>query len=74
MPPSSFVTGSGVVKDNLMLGHVLTDLTAPGAPVLLSDIGDMITAHSARETVVFEGEDGRKIEKDKRKGPAQGLK
>ena len=41
VPPSSFVTGSEVVKDKLMLGYALMDLLlAPGAPVLLSDVGD----------------------------------
>ena len=60
MPPSSFVTGSEVVKDKLMLGNALMDLTVPSAPVLLSDVDDMISAHSAREAAVLKGEGGSK--------------
>ena len=60
VPPSSFVTGSEVVKDKLMVGYALMDLSAPGAPVLLSDVDDMISAHSAREAADLEGEGGSK--------------
>jgi hypothetical protein len=38
VPPSSFVTGSEVVKDKLMLGYASMDLAAPSAPVLLSNV------------------------------------
>jgi hypothetical protein len=72
VPPSSFVTGSEVAKDKLMLRYASMDLAAPSAPVLLSDVDDMITAHSAREAAVLKGE-GRSKKKEKwRKSPAQG--
>ena len=38
VPPSSFVTGSDVAKDKLMLGCALMGLSAPGKPALLSDV------------------------------------
>ena len=74
VPPSSFVTGSEVVKDKLMLGYALMDLLAPGAPVLLSDVDDMISAHSAREAAVLEGEGGSKKRKSGGKAPRKGPK
>jgi hypothetical protein len=60
VPPSSFVTGSDAINDNLILGYAHIDLAVPGAPVLLSHIGNMIFAHSAREAAVLEGEGGLK--------------
>ena len=60
VPPSSFVTGSEVAKDKPMPGYALMGLSAPDAPMLLSDVDDMISAHSARESVVLEGEGGSK--------------
>ena len=45
VPPSSFVTGSEVAKNKPMLGYALMDLSAPGIPVLLSDVDDMNPAH-----------------------------
>ena len=53
VPPSSFVTDSEVAKDKLMLGCALMDLSAPGVPVFLSDVDDMILAHSARKAAVL---------------------
>ena len=50
VPSSSFVAGSEVLKDDLLVGYALMDLTEPDAPVLLSAVGEMISAHSARET------------------------
>ena len=50
VPSSSFVAGSEVLKDGLLVGYALMDLTEPDAPVLLSAVGEMISAHSARET------------------------
>ena len=63
VPPSSFVTGSEVVKNTLMLGYALMDLSAPGAPVLLSNGNGMISVHSAREAAALEGEGGSKKRK-----------
>jgi hypothetical protein len=63
VPPSSFVTSSDVAKDNLTVGHALMDLTPPGAPVLLFDLGGMISAHEARKAAVLEGEGGSKKRK-----------
>ena len=74
VPPSSFVTGSEVVKDKLMLGYALMDLLAPGAPVLLSDVDDMISAHSAREAAVLDGEGRSKKRKSGGKAPRKGPK
>jgi hypothetical protein len=49
------------------------DLTAPGAPVLLSDVDDMISAHSAREAAVLGSEGGsKKREKTGGKAPRKG--
>ena len=73
MPPSSFVTGSEVVKDKLMLGNA-HGLNGPNAPVLLSDVDDMIPAHSAREAAVLEGEGGSKKRKSGGKAPRKGPK
>jgi hypothetical protein len=46
-----------------MLGHTLMDLAAPGAPVLLYGVGDMVSAHSAREAALLEGEGASKKRK-----------
>ena len=51
-----------------MLGNALMDLAVPSAPVLLSDVDDMISAHSAREAAVLEGEGGPKKEEKKKSG------
>jgi hypothetical protein len=49
------------------------DLTAPGALVLLSDFGDMISAQSAREAAVLKGKGSfTKSKKDRRKRPRAG--
>ena len=53
VPPSSFVTRSEAAKGKLMLGYALMDLSAPGALVLLFDVDDIISAHSAREAAVL---------------------
>jgi hypothetical protein len=45
------------------------DLKGPGDPELLSDVDEMISAHSARETTVQEDEGGSKKRK---KGGAKG--
>ena len=74
VPSSSFVTGSEVAKDKPMLGCAVMDLTATGAPVLLSDVDDMISAHSAREAAVLEGEGGSKKRKSGGKAPRKGPK
>jgi len=74
VPSSSFVTGSEVAKDKPMLGCAVMDLTATGAPVLLSDVDDVISARSARETAVLEGEDRSKKEKEWRKAPRKGFR
>jgi hypothetical protein len=50
VPSSSFVAGSEVLKDGLLVGYALMNLTEPDAPELLSAVGEMISAHSARET------------------------
>ena len=63
VPPSSFVAGSEVLKDGLLVGYALMDLTDPGDPELLSDVDEMISAHSARETTVQEDEGGSKKRK-----------
>jgi hypothetical protein len=60
VPSSSFVTGSDVVKENPILGCALMDLTASGAPLLLSDVDDMTSAHSAREAALEKVEGGSK--------------
>jgi hypothetical protein len=52
VPPSSFVTSSDVAEDILMLGYALMDMAAPGGPVLLYGVGDMVSAHSAREAAL----------------------
>jgi hypothetical protein len=74
VPSSSFVTGSEVAKDKPMLGCAVMDLTATGAPVLLSDVDDVISARSARETAVLEGEDRSNKEKEWRKAPRKGFR
>ena len=50
------------------------DLTVPSAPALLSDVGDMISAHLAREVAVLEGEGGSKKRKSGGKAPRKGPK
>ena len=50
VPSSSFVAGSEVLKDGLLVGYALMNLTEPDAPELLSAVGEMISAHSARGT------------------------
>ena len=75
VPPSSFVTGREVIKNKPMMGYALMDLTTPGAPVLLSDVDDMISAHSAREAVILAGEGGsKKRKKNGGKAPRNGTR
>ena len=51
------------------------DLTVPSAPVLLSDVDDMISAHSAREAVILAGEGGsKKRKKNGGKAPRNGTR
>mmetsp|Transcript_72447 Transcript_72447/g.145766 ORF Transcript_72447/g.145766 Transcript_72447/m.145766 type:complete len:467 (+) Transcript_72447:256-1656(+) len=52
VPSSSFVAGSEVLKDDLLVGYHLMDLTDSDAPVLLPGVDEMISAHSVRETAV----------------------
>jgi hypothetical protein len=63
VPLSSFVAGCEVLKGGLLVGCALMDLTDPGDPELLSDVDEMISAHSARETAVQEDEGGSKKKK-----------
>jgi hypothetical protein len=65
VPPYSFVTGSEVAMDKLMLGYALMDLTPPGAPEVLFEVDDVISAHSAREAAILEGEGGSTKRKNK---------
>jgi hypothetical protein len=60
VPLSSFVAGSEVLKDGLLVGYALMDLTDPGDPELFPGVDEMISAHSARETTVQEDEGGSK--------------
>jgi hypothetical protein len=74
VPPYSFVTGSEVSIDKLILGYALMDLTPPGAPEVLSEVHDVISAYLAREVAILEGEGGSTKRKNKngqtpRKGP-----
>ena len=57
-----------------MLGNALMDLAVPSAPVLLSDVDGMISAHSAREAAVLEGDGGSKKRKSGGKAPRKGPK
>jgi hypothetical protein len=51
------------------------NLTDPDNPVLLSDVDDMISAHSARETADLEEEGGqKKRKKGAGKAPRKGRK
>jgi hypothetical protein len=52
VPSSSFVSGSEVLKDELLVGYVLMDLSEPNTPVLLADVDEMISAHASRETTL----------------------
>ena len=75
VPPTSFVAGSEVLKDGLLVGYALMNLTDPDNPVLLSDVDDMISAHSAREKADLEEEGGqKKRKKGAGKAPRKGRK
>lgn len=74
VPPTSFVAGSEVLKDGLLVGYALMNLTDPDNPVLLSDVDDMISAHSAREAAVLDGEGRSKKRKSGGKAPRKGPK
>jgi hypothetical protein len=63
VPLSSFVAGSEVLKDGLLVGYALMDLKGPGDPELLSGVDERISAHSARERTVQEDEGGSKKRK-----------
>jgi len=55
VPSSSFVSGSVVLKDQLLVGYALMDLSEPNAPVLFSDVDEMISAHNSRGLAVQKG-------------------
>jgi hypothetical protein len=62
--PTSFIAERKVLKGGLLVGRAPTDLTGLGNPELLSDVEEIISTHSARETAVQEEAAGR----NKRKG------
>ena len=55
VPSSSFVSGSEVLRDQLLVGYALMDLSEPNAPVLFSDVDEMISAHNSRGLAVQKG-------------------
>jgi len=50
VPLSSFVAGCEMLKGGLLVGYALMDLADPGDPELLSDVYEMISAHSANSS------------------------
>jgi hypothetical protein len=52
VPSSSFVSGSEVLKDELLVGWALMDLPEPSSLVLFFDVGEMNSAYSPREVAV----------------------
>jgi len=67
-----FVAGSEVLKDGLLVRYVLINLTDPGNAALLPGVGDLISAHSARERAAPKEEGGRKLDKAVGKAPRKG--
>jgi hypothetical protein len=55
VPSSSLVSGSEVLKGNLLVEYALLNLSEPNAPVLFSDVDQIISAHSFREMAVQKG-------------------
>jgi hypothetical protein len=52
VPFSSYVSGSEVLKNELLVGCALICLSEPNTPALFSDVDQMIFAYYSRETAV----------------------
>jgi hypothetical protein len=74
VPPSSFVTGSDVAKGKLLLGRALVDLKAPAHHCLMWRWRHDLNPFCQRSGAFRSQRRIKKVEKERRKGPAQGPK